>query len=76
MDGERTYWALRLVMEFSPRVRLLVGQEYSAPVYTVRLAASAVLHATGHIYKYFEEGRRGKFPFEARPLFASTPSTR
>jgi hypothetical protein len=60
--------------ELLAHVQLFVCQEYNAPVYTVRLAANtgnAVVHATGHIYKYFEQGRRGKFSGEAHPLVVS-----
>jgi len=52
-------------------VQLFVCKEYRAPVYTVRLGAGFRTRqwaATGHIYKYFGDGPRGRFSGEARPL--------
>jgi hypothetical protein len=60
--------------ELLAHVQLFVCEQYRAPVYTVRLAAnqnSTIVCATGHIYKYFEEGLRGKFSGEARVLGVS-----
>jgi len=55
-------------------VQLFVCKDYRAPVYSVRLATNPggeVLCATGHVYKYFEEGQRGKFSGEAYALGVS-----
>jgi hypothetical protein len=55
-------------------VQLFVCKDYRAPVYTVRLGTNPgndVLRATGHIYKYFEEGQRGRFSGEAHVLGVS-----
>ncbi len=54
--------------------QLFVCKDYRAPVYSVRLATNPggeVLCATGHVYKYFEEGQRGKFSGEAHALGVS-----
>jgi hypothetical protein len=55
-------------------VQLFVCQDYRAPVYAVRLGTnpgSEILSATGHVYKYFEEGPRGRFSGEAHALGVS-----
>jgi hypothetical protein len=55
-------------------VQLFVCKDCRAPVYTVRLGTnpgSEILYATGRVYKYFEEGQRGRFSGEARALDVS-----
>lgn len=55
-------------------VQLFVCKDYVAPVYTVRLGPNSktlALNATGHLYKYFEQGQREKFSGQARPLVVS-----
>jgi hypothetical protein len=60
--------------ELLAHVQLFVCADYRAPVYSVRLATTAgepVTRATGHVYRYFQEGLRGKFSGEAHALTVS-----
>lgn len=60
--------------ELLAHVQLFVCADYCSPVYTVRLGVNhdaAGIYATGHVYKYFEDGRRGKFSGEAHALVVS-----
>ena len=59
-------------------VQFFVSEEYPAPVRTVRLATKpdgAAPRASGHIYRYFQEGLRGRFSGEAVPLVTGPPAT-
>lgn len=60
--------------ELLAHVQLFVCEEYRAPVYTVRLGVNpggVGIRAAGHAYKYFEDGRKGKFSGEAHALMVS-----
>ncbi len=60
--------------ELLAHVQLFVCKDYLAPTYTVRLAANVGctgVQGTGHIYRYFVEGPRGKFSGEARQLIVT-----
>ena len=60
--------------ELLAHVQLFVCADYRSPVYTVYLGTNhdgAGICATGHIYKYFEDGRRGKFSDESHALTVS-----
>ena len=74
-DGWRAHVLCAEIREyFLAHVQLFVCADYRAPVYTVRLSSNPIgvgICATGHIYKYFEDGRRGKFSGEAHPLAVS-----
>jgi hypothetical protein len=78
IDGARPdgWIAHVLAAEITPEaclayVQLFVCKDYRAPVYAVRLSANAdntLIRASGHAYKYFEEGPKGKFAGEAHAL--------
>jgi hypothetical protein len=60
--------------ELLAHVQLFVCADYSSPVYTVHLGTNhhgAGVRATGHIYRYFDDGRRRKFSGDARALKVS-----
>jgi hypothetical protein len=74
-DGWRAHVVCAEIREeLLAHVQLFVCEDYRSPVYTVRLGVNqggVGVCATGHIYKYFEDGRRGKFSGEARALVVS-----
>jgi hypothetical protein len=80
MDGFRPDgWAAHALCAEAGRecvahVQLFVCNDYSAPVYTVKLARDtdiSVHCSTGHAFKYFEEGPRGKFSGKADSLYVT-----
>jgi len=60
--------------EMLAHVEFFVSHDYRSVVYTVKLGkndSGGATVATGHIYRYFEDGPVGKFAGEARPLMVT-----
>lgn len=74
-DGWRAHaLCAEIGAEYLAHVQLFVCSDYSAPVYTVRLGVNIcgiAVGATGHIYKHFGDGPKGRFAGEVRPLRVS-----
>jgi len=74
-DGWRAHvLCAEIGAEYLAHVQLFVCSDYRAPVHTVRPGTNTCgieVGATGHVYKYFEEGPKGRFAGEARPLKVS-----
>jgi hypothetical protein len=64
--------------ELVAHVQLFVCAGYRAPVYSVLLGSvnnNVLTNATGHIYRYFPEGRRGRYSGRASALTVSHIAT-
>lgn len=84
LDGSRPDgWAAHVLTaemngdSYLSHVQLFVSSEYPAPTYTVTIARGlgpVICCSSGHIYRYYEGGKRGRFAGAVLPL-VTMPAT-